>query len=87
VEVWNVEFKRMKLPLIKKSELVKEDQAYAMKVMAQILSIIKSRYSNRDRRWYARYHSNTTKYKVDYLEKIEIRMKMLSESQSAVAMK
>jgi PBP1b-binding outer membrane lipoprotein LpoB len=87
VEVWNVEFKRMKLPLIKKEELVKEDQAYAMKIMAQILSIIKSRYSKKDRRWYARYHSNTTRFKVDYLEKIEVRMKMLSESQSAIAMK
>lgn len=80
VEVWNNEFKRMKLPLISKEKLVKKDQSYAMLKMAQILSIIKKRHSQKDRRWYARYHSNTSKHKLDYLSKIEIRMKMLAES-------
>lgn len=80
VEVWNKEFKRMKLPLIDKTKLVTEDQAYAMEKMAQILSIIKKRYAKKDRRWYARYHSNTKKYKMDYLKKIEVRMKMLAQS-------
>ena len=80
VEVWNEEFKRMKLPLIQKELLVIEDQGYAMEKMAQILKILKSRHAKKDRRWYARYHSNTTKYKLDYLRKIEVRMKMLSES-------
>ncbi len=80
VEVWNIEFARMKLPLIKKELLITEDQSYAMEKMAQILSILKSRHSKRDRRWYARYHSNTTKYKIDYLRKIEIRMKMLADA-------
>lgn len=86
VEVWNQEFQRMKIPLIKKSELMKKDQAYAMDTMARILSILKSRHGKKDRRWYARYHSNTTKYKTDYLQKIEIRMKMLAGNQS-LAMK
>lgn len=80
VEVWNEEFKRMKLPLIDKAKLVTEDQGYAMEKMAQILSILKKRHAKKDRRWYARYHSNTTKYKMDYLSKIEVRMKMLAES-------
>lgn len=80
VDVWNAEFKRMKLPLIQKDLLVTEDQGYAMEKMAQILNILKSRHSKRDRRWYARYHSNTTKYKMDYLRKIEVRMKMLSQA-------
>lgn len=80
VEVWNQEFERMKLPLIKKELLVSEDQGYAMEKMAQILSILKSRHAKKDRRWYARYHSNTTKYKMDYLRKIEIRMKMLANA-------
>jgi PBP1b-binding outer membrane lipoprotein LpoB len=80
VEVWNVEFKRMKMPLIEKAKLVTEDQSYAMEKMAQILSILKKRHAKKDRRWYARYHSNTTKYKMDYLTKIEVRMKMLAES-------
>ncbi len=80
VEVWNAEFKRMKLPLIKKDLLIAEDQAYAMEMMAKILSILKARHAKKDRRWYARYHSNTTKYKIDYLRKIEVRMKLLSQS-------
>jgi len=82
VEVWNKEFARLGLPLIKKSELTKKDQSYAMMVMAKILSILKSRHAKSDRRWYARYHSNTTKYKHDYLKKIEIRMKLLSQSRN-----
>lgn len=86
VEVWNKEFARMKRPLILRDELVKKDQRYAMDVMGQILSILKKRHSKKDRRWYARYHSNTTKYKLDYLRKIEIRMKLLSQSRS-IAMK
>ncbi len=82
VEVWNKEFTRLKMPLIKKKDLVKQDQQYAMNIMAQILSILKSRHGKSDRRWYARYHSNTTKYKLDYLRKIEIRMKLLSQARS-----
>lgn len=84
VEVWNAEFARMKLPLIKKELLLREDQSYAMEKMAQILSILKNRHSKKDRRWYARYHSNTTKYKTDYLRKIEIRMKMLAQARNLV---
>ncbi|MBY0414309.1 MAG: transglycosylase SLT domain-containing protein [Bdellovibrionales bacterium] len=79
VDVWNTEFKRMKEPLIDKEKLVSQDQAYAMEMMAKILHTLKSRYSKKDRRWYARYHSNTSKYKLNYLRKIEVRMKMLSK--------
>lgn len=79
-DIWNIEFSRLKLPLIKKELLVSEDQSYAMEKMAQILSILKARHAKKDRRWYARYHSNTRKYKLDYLRKIEIRMKLLSKS-------
>lgn len=87
VEVWNKEFKRMKMPLIKKEKLIVEDQAYAMEKMAQILSILKNRHAKKDRRWYARYHSNTTKYKMDYLKKIEVRMKMLADSRMLITQK
>ena len=81
VDVWNKEFKRLKLPLIDKEKLVHVDQSYAMEVMAQILSILKKRHSKTDRRWYARYHSNTNKYKINYLKQIEVRMKLLSKAQ------
>lgn len=82
VEVWNKEFARMKLPLIKKEKLVVQDQKYAMDIMARILAILKVRHAKSDRRWYARYHSNTTRYKMDYLRKIEIRMKLLQQSRT-----
>ena len=79
VEVWNKEFVRMKMqPMIKNK--IKDDQDYALLKMAQILSIIKKRYEKKDRRWYARYHSNTNKYKSEYLHKLEIRLKMLATS-------
>ena len=87
VDVWNLEFHRLKIPLIKKEKLIAEDQSYAIEVMAKILSILKTRHAKKDRRWYARYHSNTSKYKLDYLNKIEIRMKMLSESRLTWAQK
>lgn len=77
VEVWNKEFIRMKKsPMIK--EKIKMDQQYALLKMAEILSIIKKRYEKKDRRWYARYHSNTHNHKKDYLHKLEIRLKMLA---------
>lgn len=85
VEVWNAEFKRLKQPLIDKSKLVTEDQSYAMEQMARILSVLKNRHAKKDRRWYARYHSNTTKYKHDYLSKIEIRMKLMADSRMITA--
>ena len=77
--VWNKEFERMKLPLIDEKKLTSTDQSYAIKTMAQILHILKSRYGKKDRRWYARYHSNTKRYKHEYLRRIEVRMKMLTE--------
>lgn len=79
LRVWNKEFERMKMPLIEKEKLITTDQTYAIHTMTQILSIIKKRFGNKDRRWYARYHSNTKKYKNEYLRRIEVRMKMLSE--------
>lgn len=77
VEVWNKEFKRMKAPLIDIPKLVANDQTYAIATMARILAVLKKRHAKSDRRWYARYHSNTKKYKWNYLRKIEIRMRML----------
>lgn len=79
VEVWNKEFKRLKAPLIDTKKLLDKDQTYAISTMGRILAILKKRHSKLDRRWYARYHSNTKKYKWNYLRKIEIRMRMLEK--------
>ena len=79
VEVWNKEFIRMKIkPMIK--EKIKTNQQYALMKMGKILSIIRSRYGKNDRHWYARYHSNTLKFKKDYLYKLEIRLKQIAIS-------
>ena len=81
VEIWNKEFSRMKIkPMIK--EKVKNDQQYALMRMGKILSIIRSRYGKHDRHWYARYHSNTLKYKKEYLYKLEIRLKQIALSKN-----
>jgi hypothetical protein len=79
VEVWNKEFIRIKKAPINKRR-VKTDQQYALMRMAEILYLIKKRYEKSDRRWYARYHSNTYKWKSDYLHKVERRLKMLASS-------
>lgn len=81
VEVWNREFVRMKMKPMNREKIIK-DQQYALIKMAEILSIIKKRYEKKDRRWYARYHSNTHNHKKDYLHKLEIRLKMLAISTS-----
>ncbi len=85
VEIWNREFKRMNMDLIKEDKL-KADKGYSLEVMAQILHILKTRYEKKDRRWYARYHSKTHKHKRNYLAKLEARMKRL-ESSKLVAMR
>lgn len=85
VEIWNREFKRMNMDLIREEKL-KADKAYSLEVMAQILHILKTRYEKKDRRWYARYHSKTKKHKKEYLAKLEARMKLL-ENAKLVAMK
>lgn len=77
VEVWNKEFKRIKEPQVNVKKLLANDQTYAINTMGRILAVLKKRHAKNDRRWYARYHSNTKKYKWNYLRKIEIRMQML----------
>lgn len=77
-EVWNKEFQRMNIELID-VERLKIDEVYSLEVMAQILDILKTRYEKKDRRWYARYHSKTQKYKRAYLAKLESRMKRLEK--------
>jgi hypothetical protein len=79
VEICNKEFERMKKPLID-SERLKKDERYALETMVKILTLIKNRYKEQDRRWYARYHSKTKRHKSLYLSKLESRMKKLESS-------
>ena len=87
VNIWNKEFERLKMPLID-LERLQADQVYSLEMMGQILNLLKKRHAKTDRRWYARYHSKTQKYKHAYLSKMELRMVKMSkkfEMSSAVA--
>ncbi len=79
VEVWNKEFVRLNKEPID-SERLRNDEVYALETMAQILQLLKTNYEKTDRRWYARYHSKTKKYKELYLAKLEERMKKLEKA-------
>ena len=69
VDMWNREFKRMRLPLIDK-ERVQSDLEYAFSFMAEILNILKIRFQHNDTEWFARYHSGTPKHKNNYFQKL-----------------
>jgi hypothetical protein len=79
VDVWNKELPRLGKEPIDSAKLQK-DQVYAMTKMAEILKILKKRFEFKDRKWYARYHSGTRQYKTEYLNKLNIRLKMLATS-------
>lgn len=76
-KVWNKEFKRLKLPAINEFRL-KTDPVYSISIMGKILSICKTRYSHKDPQWFARYHSNTTKYRTVYLNKLTNHKKIIA---------
>jgi len=69
-KVWVKEFKQRNLrPL--DFEKLKNDEDYALDRMAEILSILKRDYKGKDSFWFARYHSNTKKFKSRYLKKLK----------------
>lgn len=76
-EIWNKEFSRLGLSRLN-SKRLKKDEVYALSKMAEILNIIKARHGKKDRKWFARYHSSTKKFKDIYSLKIEKRMRMIA---------
>jgi hypothetical protein len=46
--------------------------------MAEILNILKDRHGKNDSKWFARYHSQTKKFKNIYSIKVEKRMRMIA---------
>ena len=74
--VWNKEFVRLGLDKLN-PKLLKKNEAYALNKMAEILNILKARHAKKDSKWFARYHSQTKKYKNIYSIKVEKRLKML----------
>jgi hypothetical protein len=76
-QVWNKELARLKLPTIDPKRLLK-DEKYALNQMGRILSILQTRHAEKDKKWFARYHSRTQKYKQVYSKKVESRMRMIA---------
>jgi hypothetical protein len=78
-QVWSKEFERLNLEPLD-VERLKVDEEYSLTQMAIILEILKKRHAKTDRRWYARYHSHSKKYKRIYLAKLDQRMKILEKA-------
>lgn len=76
-EIWNKEFVRLGFDKLN-PKLLKKDESYALGKMAEILIILKVRHAKNDSQWFARYHSQTKKYKSIYSLKVEKRMRMIA---------
>lgn len=77
IDVWNKEFIRLGINKLN-PKLLKKDENYALNNMAVILNILKARHGKKDNKWFARYHSQTKKYKNLYSKKVEKRMRMIA---------
>lgn len=75
--VWDKEFKRLGMEELN-PQMLKKDEKYALNKMGKILSILKTRHEKKDRKWYARYHSRTKKYKEIYDGKVQVRLRMIA---------
>ena len=56
---------------------LKKDEAYAISRMCFILDYLKANYGEKDRWWFARYHSATPKHKREYLRLLAANYKLL----------
>ena len=79
-KVWKKELasKGVKLDFKK----LKTNHAYALEKIAIILKILKDRHSEKDQQWYGRYHSNTKKYKIRYLKKVNQQLAKLTSNRT-----
>jgi len=77
LKVWNKELKRLNLETINEKKLIK-DEKYALVQMGRILSILKDRHAETDKKWYATYHSKTKKFKNIYSKKVDLRIRKIA---------
>lgn len=75
-KVWEKSFIRLKKKPLSFTQL-KEDETYAIFRMGEILSFLQKEYSNKDKYWFALYHSATPKYKKRYIGMLQKPMKKL----------
>lgn len=76
-KVWNKEFTRIGRASLNPKRL-KKDEGYALSKMAEILIILKERHAKKDDKWFARYHSQTKKFKNLYSAKVEKRLRIIA---------
>lgn len=75
-KIWAKKFRQLdKAPL--EFNRLKEDDAYAIFRMGEILHQIKLHHAKTDQFWFARYHSATPKFKNAYIKKLQIHLKKL----------
>ena len=58
-------------------ERLKEDDAYAIFRMGEILAELKKHHEKTDQHWFARYHSNTPVFKNRYIKNLEKNLKKI----------
>lgn len=71
-KVWKKELARkgVKLNFYK----LKTNYAYALETMGYILKTLHDTYGKKDPKWYARYHSNTSKHKLAYYKRVNTQL-------------
>lgn len=75
-KIWAKNFRKMdKDPL--HFQRLKDDDAYAIFRMGEILHDLQTNFSKKDEFWFARYHSNTPKFKNLYIKKLQSNLKKL----------
>lgn len=75
-KVWKKGFPKLNLGHLNFTKL-KEDEAYAIYRMAQILSYLKENFSKKDPYWFALYHSATPKFKQKYIQLLKNPIKKI----------
>lgn len=75
-KIWAKNFRKMdRAPL--HFERLKQDDAYAIFRMGEILAELQKNHSKHDKMWFARYHSNTPVFKNKYISRLKIHFKKL----------
>lgn len=76
--IWKDEFlKNGRKPL--DFNKLKNDDAYAIFRMAEIISILQTNFSKKEKNWYARYHSNDPIRKKNYQAKVDKEFNKIKE--------
>jgi soluble lytic murein transglycosylase-like protein len=79
-KVWKKELERQGIKL--NYYKLKTNYAYALQTMGYILKTLKEKHAKKDPKWFARYHSNTNKYKLAYYQRVNKQMAKIKTIQA-----